>query len=129
MKTINEPVLEYAPNSNERINIQKEYDRMASTITEIPLIIDGKEIFTHEISECIQPHDHQKVLAKYHKAQEKEVNIAISSSLKSWVEWSQTSVEERCKIFRNAADLLRGPWRDRINAATMLNQSKNIYQA
>ena len=83
MKTINEPVLEYAPNSNERINIQKEYDRMASTITEIPLIIDGKEIFTHEISECIQPHDHQKVLAKYHKAQEKEVNIAISSSLKS----------------------------------------------
>ena len=129
MKTINEPVLEYAPNSNERINIQKEYDRMASTITEIPLIIDGKEIFTHEISECIQPHDHQKVLAKYHKAQEKEVNIAISSNLKSWVEWSQTSVEERCKIFRNAADLLRGPWRDRINAATMLNQSKNIYQA
>jgi len=106
MKAINEPILEYTPNSNERINVQKEYDRMASTTIEIPLIIDGKEIFTEETGKCIQPHNHRKVLAKYHKAQEKEVNLAISSNLKRWVAWSQTSIEERCKIFRNAADLL-----------------------
>ena len=71
MKAINEPVLEYTPNSDERINVQKEYDRMASTTIEIPLIIDGKEIFTEETGKCIQPHNHRNVLAKYHKAQEK----------------------------------------------------------
>ena len=129
MKTKNEPVLNYSPNSNERLSIKNEYERMSSETIKIPLIIGGKEIFTDNYGFCVQPHDHQKVLARYHKAGKFEVNKAIEVSLESWESWSKTTIEERSKIFRKAAHLLKGPWRNRINAATMLNQSKNIYQA
>ena len=129
MKSINEPVLNYIPGSIERIKLEKEYDNLSSQKIEIPIIIDGKEIFTQDTGQCIQPHDHQKVLAVYHKAGDFEVNLAITRSLERWKSWSKTSIKERCNIFRNAASLLKGPWRDRINAATMLNQSKNVYQA
>ena len=129
MKTKNEPVLDYSPNSNERLSIKKECERMSSKIIEIPLVIGGREVFTDNYGFCVQPHDHQKVLAKYHKAGKVEVNKAIETSMKSWKSWSKTPIEKRSKIFRKAANLLKGPWRDRVNAATMLNQSKNIYQA
>ena len=126
---VNEPVKSYEPGSQERHDIQKKYDEMANQSIDIPIIINGKEYRTEEIGECIMPHDHQNIIATYHKAGKKEVELAINNALEVWKTWSRTSLEERTEIFRRAAELLQGKWRDTINAATMLNQSKNIYQA
>jgi 1-pyrroline-5-carboxylate dehydrogenase len=129
MKSTNEPILDYAPGSIERINLQKEYEKLSNQTLEIPVIIGGKEIHTGNIGECIQPHNHKKILATYHKAGDSEISLAIQTSLEKWNSWSKTTIKQRVEIFRKAANLLKGPWRDRINAATMLNQSKNVYQA
>jgi len=128
-KAVNEPILSFAAGSPERASLQAKYDEMATQTIEIPLIIDGKEIKTGNTGNCVMPHNHQHVLATYHNAGETEVIQAIDSAMKSWKTWSKTSLEERTKIFRKAAELLQGPWRDTINAATMLNQSKNAFQA
>ncbi|MCS5646102.1 MAG: L-glutamate gamma-semialdehyde dehydrogenase, partial [Candidatus Marinimicrobia bacterium] len=119
----------FAAGSPERASLQAKYDEMATQTIEIPLIIDGKEIKTGDMGNCVMPHNHQHVLATYHKAGETEVIQAIDVAMKSWKTWSTTTLEERTKIFRKAAELLQGPWRDTINAATMLNQSKNAFQA
>ena len=128
-RAVNEPILSFAAGSPERASLQAKYDEMATQTIEIPLIIDGKEIKTGDMGNCVMPHDHQHVLATYHKAGETEVIQAIDAAMKSWKTWSTTTLEERTKIFRKAAELLQGPWRDTINAATMLNQSKNAFQA
>ena len=128
-KAVNEPILSFAAGSPERASLQAKYDEMATQTIEIPLTIDGKEIKTGDMGNCVMPHDHQHVLATYHKAGETEVIQAIDVAMKSWKTWSTTTLEERTKIFRKAAELLQGPWRDTINAATMLNQSKNAFQA
>ena len=128
-RAVNEPILSFAAGSPERDSLQAKYDEMATQTIEIPLIIDGKEIKTGDTGNCLMPHNHQHVLATYHKAGETEVIQAIDAAMKSWKTWSKTSLEERTKIFRKAAELLQGPWRDIINAATMLNQSKNAFQA
>jgi 1-pyrroline-5-carboxylate dehydrogenase len=128
-KAINEPIKSYLPNSKERHSLQNKYDEMSQKKYEIPIIINGEEIKTGNLKNCVMPHDHKRVLATFHNASKKEVKKAIKSSLNSWKTWSETPLEERTKIFRKAADLLAGPWRDTINAATMLNQSKNVYQA
>jgi 1-pyrroline-5-carboxylate dehydrogenase len=128
-RAVNEPILSFAAGSPERASLQAKYDEMATQTIEIPLIIDGKEIKTGDTGNCIMPHNHQHVLATYHKAGETEVIQAIDAAMKSWKTWSTTTLEERAKIFRKAAELLQGPWRDTINAATMLNQSKNAFQA
>jgi len=129
IKAVNEPIKSYGRNSPERTSLQEKYDELADKTIEIPLIIGGKEIRTGDTGLCIMPHDHQHVLATYHKASSKEVNLAIDSAMESWKVWSKTPLKERTNIFRNAAKLLQGPWRDTINAATMLNQSKNAFQA
>ena len=128
-KAVNEPILSFAAGSPERASLQAKYDEMATQTIEIPFIIDGKEIKTGDTGNCVMPHNHQHVLATYHKAGETEVIQAIDVAMKSWKTWSTTTLEERTKIFRKAAELLQGPWRDTINAATMLNQSKNAFQA
>ncbi|MBT5721443.1 MAG: L-glutamate gamma-semialdehyde dehydrogenase [Candidatus Marinimicrobia bacterium] len=128
-RAVNEPILSFAAGSSERASLQAKYDEMATQTIEIPLIIDGKEIKTGDMGNCVMPHNHQHVLATYHKAGETEVIQAIDVAMKSWKTWSTTTLEERTKIFRKAAELLQGPWRDTINAATMLNQSKNAFQA
>ena len=128
-RAVNEPILSFASGSPERASLQAKYDEMATQTIEIPLIIDGKEIKTGDMGNCVMPHDHKHVLATYHKAGETEVIQAIDVAMKSWKTWSTTTLEERTKIFRKAAELLQGPWRDTINAATMLNQSKNAFQA
>ena len=128
-RAVNEPILSFASGSPERASLQAKYDEMATQTIEIPLIIDGKEIKTGDTGNCVMPHNHQHVLATYHKAGETEVIQAIDVAMKSWKTWSTTTLEERTKIFRKAAELLQGPWRDTINAATMLNQSKNAFQA
>jgi 1-pyrroline-5-carboxylate dehydrogenase len=128
-RAVNEPILSFAAGSPERASLQAKYDEMATQTIEIPLIIDGKEIKTGDMGNCVMPHNHQHVLATYHKAGETEIIQAIDVAMISWKTWSATTLEERTKIFRKAAELLQGPWRDTINAATMLNQSKNAFQA
>ncbi len=92
-----------------------------------PSLLVEKEIKTGNLGKCLKPHDHQHVLAEYHKASEKEVNLAIKSSLKAWKSWSEMPLQERTSIFRKAAKLLIGPWRDILNASTMLNQKQKCF--
>ncbi len=129
IKAVNEPIKSYAAGSPERASLRAKYDEMAAQTIEIPLIIGGQEIHTGDTENCVMPHDHQHVLATYHKTGETEANLAIDTAMESWKIWSKTSLDKRTAIFRKAADLLAGPWRDTINAATMLNQSKNVFQA
>ena len=128
-KVVNEPVLSYKPGSQERKKLQARYDEMSNEKIDIPLIINGDELHTDNKGKCVMPHNHKHVLAYYHMAGQKEVEQAIDSCLHSWKSWSKTTINERANIFRKAATLLKGPWRDTINAATMLNQSKNAFQA
>ena len=126
---INEPVKDYGPGSEDRKTLLKEYERQSNEKIEIPIIIGGKKIYSDVVGHCVSPHNHKKVLATFYKADEKIVNSAIENSMETWKSWSSTSLSYRTTIFRKAAKLLAGKWRDKINAATMLNQSKNVYQA
>lgn len=126
---INEPVLSYAPNSPEKIELKKKLKELQSKKIEIPLIIGGKEIKTGKTEEIRVPHNHKKVLGSYHKAGTKEVNMAIDAALEARKKWADMPWEHRAAIFLKAADLLAGPWRSTINAATMLGQSKTVYQS
>ena len=126
---VNERVRDYIPGSSERASLLAKLSQMENEYYEIPLIIGGREVHTGNTGECKKPHDHQHVLATYHKAGEKEVQSAIDAALDAWSTWSALPLSERTAIFRRAAELLAGPWRDTLNAATMLNQSKTVYQA
>ncbi len=126
---VNEPIKSYEIGSEERSSLQKKYDELSSNEIEIPIIINGEKILTDDTGECVMPHDHQHTLAKYHKANKDLALQAIESSLETWTKWSKTDLDYRIDIFRKAATLLAGKWRDTINAATMLNQSKNAFQA
>ena len=126
---INEPIKDYLEGSPEKISLKQKISELKSKTIDIPIIINGQEIRTNDLGKCVIPHNHNHVLAKYHKASEKEVEFAINSALMAWDDWSNTSLEERIKIFQKMADLLAGPQRDIINAATMLGQSKNVFQA
>ena len=126
---VNEPIRDYVPGSPESISLKSKLVEMENEFYEIPIIIGGKEIFTGNIGHCRKPHDHQDILADYHKSGMAEVNQAIEIARNAWQSWSITPLQERIVIFRRAAELLAGPWRDTINAATMLSQSKNVFQA
>ncbi len=127
--TKNEPVKMYAPGSPEKESLKKELEYLKGQKFEIPVIIGGKEIKTGNMGKCVMPHDHAHVLGEYHMAGEKEIAMAIESALEARKEWAEMPLQARVAIFRKAADLLAGPWRDRLNAATMLSQSKNAFQA
>ena len=129
LNIINEPIKSYQAGTKERISLQKKYDELSANKIEIPIIINGEKIKTGDIGKCVMPHDHQKVLATYHKASDQVVHQAIESSLNAWAKWSKTDLKYRTNLFRKAGSLLAGKWRDTINAATMLNQSKNAFQA
>lgn len=128
-KPQNEPVLSYAPNSPEKKALKEKLNELLKNEIEIPLIIGGKEVRTGKISKAICPHDHKHVLATYHEAGPKEVEMAVKASLEAWKEWSNMAWEDRAAIFLKAAELLAGPYRYTANAATMLNQSKTCFQA
>jgi len=128
-KPINEPILSYAPGSPERASLKDRIEELKAQQIEVPIIIGGQDVKSENLSVMSIPHDHQHILGHYHKAGSKEVQAAIESALSAWKLWSKTTLEERANIFLKAADLLAGPWRDTINAATMLNMSKNVYQA
>jgi 1-pyrroline-5-carboxylate dehydrogenase len=125
----NEPIHSYLLGSSERQSLQSTLQEMASQIVDIPCIINGKEIRTGNKQNQVMPHDHQHILAHYHLAGEKELELAIQASLQAKAEWEALSWMDRSMIFLKAADLIAGPWRDRLNAATMLGQSKNIFQS
>ncbi|UCC73790.1 MAG: aldehyde dehydrogenase family protein, partial [Gemmatimonadota bacterium] len=125
----NEPVRSYAPGTAERESLKKKLDELASQQVEIPLIIDGKEVRTGDVANYVMPHDHGHVLATWHRGGAKEIEAAIESSQRAWKEWSRWPWEERAAVLLKAADLLAGPWRDTVNAATMLGQSKTAHQA
>jgi len=126
---VNETVRSYSPGSKDRKDLQAELDRLSSSQIEIPLIIGGKEIFTKDTAAITMPHDHGHVLARYHKAGEKEVKMAVDAALKAHREWESFSWFERASVTLKIAELLSKKYRMLINAATMLGQSKSAYQA
>ena len=125
----NEPVLGYAPGSSEKAALKAELDRQASDEIEIPLIIGGERVTTGDLGTCVMPHNHGHVLAKYHKAGAEQVARAVAASQEAYKAWSATRWEQRMAVFLRAAEMLAGKYRARINAATMLGQSKTAHQA
>jgi 1-pyrroline-5-carboxylate dehydrogenase len=125
----NEPILSYAPGSPERERIKQALKELSGRQVEIPLIIGGKEVRTGRLGDCRMPHDHKRLLGQYHKAGAREVNLAIKAALKARKEWAAMPWEARAAVLLKAADLLAGPYRMVLNAATMLGQSKTVFQA
>ena len=128
-KPVNEPILNFGPGSPERISLQAKLKELSAKEIEIPLIIGGAEVRTGDTSTCVMPHNHGHVLARFHQAGPAEVAQAISAAKTAWEDWSRTPLDERAQIFLKMAKLLAGPYRDIINASTMLNMSKNAFQA
>jgi len=128
-KPHNEPVKSYAPGSPERAAVLAAYTQMYQESIEVPLYIDGQEVSTGQTQSMNPPHDHQHSLGVFHKAGEQEVDRAVNTALAAREQWAQTPWEQRAAIFLRAAELVAGPYRARINAATMLAQSKTVYQA
>ena len=125
----NEPVKAYLKGSPERVALEAELERQSNIVVDIPIIIGGKEIRTGNTGTVTCPHDHKHVLATYHKVSEKEIQLAIETAMKAWEEWSKTDWTVRAGIAMKMAELLATKYRPIMNAACMLGQSKNIYQA
>ncbi|MBT3301056.1 MAG: L-glutamate gamma-semialdehyde dehydrogenase [Bacteroidetes bacterium] len=125
----NEPILSYRAGTKERKLLIAEMERMSSEVIDIPLIIGGKEIRTGNTGKVVMPHNHKHILATYHKAGEKEVQMAIDASMKAHKAWEGLSWIERVSITLKVADLISKKYRHVINASTMLGQSKNAFQA
>ena len=126
---VNEPILSYAPGSPEKAEVKKALAEMKSQKRDIPMIINGKRVKTNNKVDIFPPHDHKKCIGQFHKGDSKHVKKAIDAALKAKPQWETTPWEQRAAIFLKAADLLAGPYRARMNAATMLAQSKNVFQA
>ena len=125
----NEPVKNYPPGSPERSNLADTLQQLASQRIEIPAFIGGTQVTTGQLDQSVMPHDHQHVLADYHLCGPEQVQQAIAAAEQAWPEWSAMDWQDRAAIFLKAADLLAGPWRDRLNASTILCQSKTVIQA
>ncbi len=125
----NEPIHEYAPRSPERLRLQLRLERMRNERLDIPLIIGGKEIRTGDTKPAVMPHDKAHVLADVHQGNAEHVQLAVDAAAAAWEDWSRWPWEERAAVLLRAAELLSGPWRDTLNAATMLGQSKTAHQA
>lgn len=128
-EAVNEPVRAYAPGSSDRAELKAALKAAKSRKANIPMYIGGKEVRTSDRVEINPPHDHKYVLGSYSQGTKKHVQAAIDASLKAKADWANLPWEHRASIFLKAAELLAGPYRMRMNAATMLGQSKNSYQA
>jgi len=126
---VNEPIKSYAPGSPERASLRRRLSEMRAETLDIPAIIGGKELRTGNILSIVAPHEHSRELATAHQCGEAEIKTAIAKAVAARHDWMLMDWSDRAAIFLKAADLLAGPWRDTINAATMLGQSKNAYQA
>ncbi|MDX1671307.1 MAG: L-glutamate gamma-semialdehyde dehydrogenase [Balneolaceae bacterium] len=125
----NEPVYQYEPGSEARKKLKEELDRLSTQQLEIPAIIGGKEIKTGKTDDVVMPHDHGHKLGTVHLCGKQEVNDAIEAALEARKEWAELPWEQRASVFKRAADLISGPWRYTMNAATMLGQSKTPHQS
>lgn len=128
-RPVNEPVLEYKKNSPERKEVLETYTTLYNSTIDVPLYIGSKKIVTKERGKMAPPHDHKHTLGSFSMAEASHVTQAIDAALAASPDWENTSFEHRAAVFLKAADLIAGPYRARINAATMLAQSKNIFQA
>jgi 1-pyrroline-5-carboxylate dehydrogenase len=125
----NEPVLGYEPGSPEREELRRRLDELSSQRLEIPLVIGGETVETGDTYEAVMPHRRSHVLADVQKGGAAEVDRAVAAAADAWEDWSRTPWEDRAAVFLRAAELLAGPWRQTLNAATMLGQSKTAHQA
>ena len=125
----NEPVLSYAPGTPERAELKKAIEEMRSEVADIPMIINGKEVRTDNTVSVHPPHNRKHLLGHYHKGDATHVKQAIDAALEARKKWANMSWEHRASIFLKAADLLSGPYRQKMNAATILGQSKNVFQS
>ena len=125
----NEPVKAYLPGSPERASLKKELERQSAQVVQVPMIIGSKEVWTERKTKAVMPHDHAHVIAEAASGGEKELKDAIAAALAARKAWTEMPMEHRVSIFLKAADLIAGPMRDKVNAATMLGQSKTAYQA
>jgi 1-pyrroline-5-carboxylate dehydrogenase len=125
----NEPVRSYAPGTPERASLQLRIEQMRNERLEIPCVIGGKDVTTGTTREAVMPHDKDHVLADVHQGSAKHVEQAVAAAAEAWNDWHRLPWEERAAVFLRAAELLAGPWRDTLNAATMLGQSKTAHQA
>jgi 1-pyrroline-5-carboxylate dehydrogenase len=126
---VNEPILTYAPGSRERAELQAMLKEMRSREVELPMIIGGKKVKSGKMERIFPPHDIKHTLGYYHQGGATHVEMAIEAAMQAKKDWNALSWEHRASIFLKAADLLSGPYRARLNAATMLGQSKNAYQS
>ena len=124
----NEPIKSYAPGTEERKSLQKKYDELWNTVTEVPQVINGKEVKGTKKT-LTSPHDHQHAIANYYEGNADDVKNAIKTALEAREKWANMPWEHRASIFLKAADLVAGPYRDALNAATMAGQSKTAFQA
>ncbi len=128
-KAVNEPVIEYAANSEQRESLLAKYKKMYKQHIDVPLYIGSEEIRTGDTITMHPPHDHKHTVGVYHTAKKEHIEKAINTALEARKKWANTPWESRAAIFLKAADLLAGPFRDKMNAATMIAQSKNVMQS
>jgi len=126
---VNEPVLSYAPGSPERVELQAMLKTLKSQTVEIPMIINGKEVKSGNLHEIHPPHETSHTLGHYHRGDASHVQMAVDAALAAKKDWEDMPWQDRAAIFLKAAELLAGPYRAKMNAATMLGQSKNAFQA
>ena len=125
----NEPVKSYIKGSNERKSLLATYKEMYNSNIEIPIYVGGEEILSDDKKNISPPHDHRHIIGKYNVAKKEHIEKAINCALNAKENWSNLEWNHRVAIFLKAAELLAGPYRDKLNAATMISQSKNVYQA
>ena len=126
---VNEAILNYAPGSPEREQLKAALKDMGSKVIDIPMFIGGQEVRTGKLGDCRPPHDHQRLIGLYHMGTKKHAADAVKAAMKARKAWAATPFHDRAAVFLRAAELLAGPYRPVLNAATMLCQSKNAYQA
>ncbi len=126
---INEPIKSYTPGSAERSSLQQKLAQLKSEFRDIPMVINGKDVFTNEKISIHPPHERHHTLGSFSRGKKEHVTLAINAALQAKVRWENLAWEQRASIFLKAAELIAGPYRDELNAATMLGQSKNAFQA